>query len=56
MKKHEIKHIDHPELKSAQRLSPLQLNSMRWDNKHTVLTPEILMANRQSQPKDDDRS
>lgn len=48
--KREIKQIPHPELKSAERLTPLQLNGMRWDNKHTVLTPEILLAHRTSKP------
>ncbi|MCM1318966.1 MAG: hypothetical protein NC217_01120 [Muribaculaceae bacterium] len=42
MKKKEPKKIPHPELQSAKRLTPLQLNAMRWDNKHTVLTPEII--------------
>ncbi|MBD5356782.1 MAG: hypothetical protein HDR88_07240 [Bacteroides sp.] len=35
-----IKQIPRPELKSARRLSPLQLNTMRCDKRHSVLTPE----------------
>ena len=30
------------EIKSAKRLTPLQLNAFRFDVKHTVLTPELL--------------
>lgn len=30
------------ELKSAQKLSPLQLNNIRLDVKHTILTPDYL--------------
>ncbi len=33
------KHIDAPELKSATRLTPLQLNAIKLDVRHTVLTP-----------------
>lgn len=36
------KTISHPVLKSACRLTPLQLNEMRCNVKHTVLTPELL--------------
>ena len=31
-----------PNLKSAVKLTPLQLNSYRFDVKHTVLTPDLL--------------
>lgn len=34
--------ISHPTLKSATRLTPLQLNTFRFDVKHTLLTPENL--------------
>lgn len=30
------------EIKSAKRLTPLQLNAFRFDVKQTVLTPELL--------------
>lgn len=42
MKTTRIKSIPRPNLESGKRLTPLQLNAMRWDNKHTVLTPEVL--------------
>lgn len=35
-------HISPPVLQSARKLSPLELNSYRFDVKHTVLTPELL--------------
>lgn len=35
-----IKQIPRPELKSARRLSPLDLNQIHVDKRHTVLTPE----------------
>ncbi len=34
--------IKKPELKSAVKLSGLELNGFRFDIKHTVLTPELL--------------
>ncbi len=38
--KSKIKQIPHPQLKSAHRLSPLELNQIHCDKRHTVLTPE----------------
>lgn len=34
--------IPEPDLKDAQKLSPLQLNEIKIEDKHTVLTPQIL--------------
>lgn len=44
------KHIDKPELKSAVKLTPLQLNAIKPDVRHTILTPEQLdeMARQQN--------
>lgn len=39
-----IKTIPRPEFKSAQKLTPLQLNSFRYQKKHTLLTPSQLAA------------
>ncbi|MCM1075094.1 MAG: hypothetical protein NC356_05425 [Ruminococcus sp.] len=36
-----VKNIHEPKLEKATRLTLLQLNGMRPDNKHTVLTPEL---------------
>lgn len=38
----EIKQIPRPELKSARKMTPLELNNIRIGKKHTVLTPEQL--------------
>lgn len=51
------KQIPHPDLKDAEKLTPLDLNSFRFDPKHTVLTPELLeqmaqqRANKQNTPQ-----
>ncbi len=37
-----VKQIPRPEFTSAEKLSPLQLNSFRCEKKHTLLTPEQL--------------
>ena len=34
--------IPHPNFEHAKRLSPLELNNLRYDNRHTVITPELL--------------
>ncbi len=34
--------IPQPELKNATKLSPLQLNEIKVEDKHTVLTPQLL--------------
>ncbi len=34
--------IPHPDLKEAVKLSPLQLNEIKVEEKHTVLTPQLL--------------
>lgn len=39
-----VKQIRHPEFTDAVRLTPLQLNALRYQEKHTVLTPEILAS------------
>lgn len=31
-----------PELKSARRLSPMELNGVKFTDRHTLLTPELL--------------
>ncbi len=36
------KNIPHPNLRNAEKLSPLQLNEIKIDEKHTVLTPQLL--------------
>ncbi|MDE6444627.1 MAG: hypothetical protein K2K64_09465 [Muribaculaceae bacterium] len=38
----EIKMITPPELKSARKLKPLELNGIRIGRKHSVLTPQQL--------------
>lgn len=42
--------IRRPELKDARSLSALELNSFRFDVKHTVLTPDLLR--KAAQPPD----
>lgn len=37
-----IKHITVPDLKSAKKLTPLELNSFKCQRKHTLLTPDLL--------------
>lgn len=37
-----VKQINHPILANAARLTPLQLNEIRCNSRHTVLTPELL--------------
>lgn len=34
--------ISKPELNNATKLSPLQLNEIKVEDKHTVLTPQVL--------------
>lgn len=36
------KDIPHPKFEHAKLLTLLELNSLKIDNKHTLLTPEIL--------------
>lgn len=43
--------IRHSELKSAGRMTPLELNACRFDPKHTVLTPELLESDIRKQNK-----
>lgn len=43
--------IPQPDLKSAQPLTPLQLNAFRFDPKHTVLTTELLEKMASSEKK-----
>lgn len=35
--------IPRPQLERAEKLSPLQLNDIKIDDKHTILTPELLI-------------
>lgn len=37
-----IKQIPHPAFTSARQLKPLEMNALRCQRKHTVLTPEQL--------------
>lgn len=37
-----IRQIPRPELEKAGKLTPLELNAIKLDDKHTVLTPELL--------------
>lgn len=41
--------IRHSELKSAVRMTPLELNACRFDPKHTVLTPGLLESDMRKQ-------
>lgn len=36
------KEIPVPQFKSARKLKPLELNALHYENKHTVITPELL--------------
>lgn len=38
----QAKQIKQPELKSARRLTPLELNALDCNPKHTVITPTLL--------------
>ena len=33
-----VKHISRPDLKSARKLTPLEMNEMRCDRKHSLLS------------------
>lgn len=37
-----VKQIPHPTLQSAHRLTPMEMNGIRCQRKHTILTPEQL--------------
>lgn len=39
-----IKQIHRPEFTNAVRLTPLQLNALRYEEKHTLLTPELMAS------------
>lgn len=39
-----VKQIRHPEFTNATRLTPLQLNALRYEEKHTLLTPELMAS------------
>lgn len=45
--KRKIKRIPKPDLVSARKLTPLQLNALRFDKRHTILTPERIAALKQ---------
>lgn len=36
------KRIPHPDLKDARQLGPMDLNAIKFTDKHTLLTPEVL--------------
>lgn len=38
------KQLTHPELTDAVKLSPLDMNNIKFTGKHTLLTPEVLEA------------
>lgn len=38
--------IPQPDMGDAHRLTPLELNAMHYDVRHTVLTPELLEQHR----------
>lgn len=44
------RHIDHPRLKSAVRLTPREMNDLRFSRKHTILTPDLLKTPPQTPP------
>lgn len=48
------RHIPRPKLNSATHLTPMQLNAMACETKHTLLTPELLerMARENSMMQD----
>lgn len=46
MSHNNIKQIPKPQLTSATRLTPMELNSFTCESKHTVLTPELLESMR----------
>ncbi len=37
-----VKQIPHPDLTSARKLKPLEMNSIRCQRRHSILTPEQL--------------
>ncbi|MBD5230008.1 MAG: hypothetical protein HDS69_08265 [Bacteroidales bacterium] len=39
-----IKQIPRPDLKSARRLKPLEMNHIRCQRQHTLLTPDRLKS------------
>lgn len=42
MMKQKSRHTSPPDLKNARKLTALELNSLRYENKHTLLTPAQL--------------
>ncbi len=38
-----------PQIEGITVMSPLEMNDVRFDKKHTVLTPEVLAANSKTQ-------
>ena len=36
------KHISRPDVQSAMVLSPMELNNLKFTDRHTLLTPELL--------------
>ncbi len=40
----EPKQIRHPEFTNAEKLTPMQLNALRYTDKHTLLTPEVMAS------------
>lgn len=42
--------IRRPELKDARTLGPMELNAIKFADRHTLLTPELLEKMRPAQP------
>lgn len=50
-----VKQIPHPDFTSARRLKPLEMNAIRCQRRHSILTPEQLdrIAKSKDKPVDD---
>lgn len=42
------KQIEQPEIESAHVMTAGELNGMKFSDRHTILTPEVLKAHRKS--------
>lgn len=45
-----VKQIPHPVFEKAVKLTPLQLNAMKCEERHTLLTPEVLSTLSETDP------
>lgn len=50
--KNKPKNIPHPSLSKAQQLSALELNAFKIEDRHTLLTPELLEKMSKSSTKE----